>query len=208
MKIGIIGAGNVGSALGKRLAKLGHNVTFAIRDPNSPKVRKLLEECPGEFEITILSGEIRNNDVIVLATPWDTVPAVIESCGDLSDKILIDCTNPLSGLSLDTGQGISGGEQVAALAFGAKVVKAFNMTGSKNMANPNFGNNKAAMIICGNHEEANNLVKGLAGELGFDTTIAGPLENARLLEHLAMLWINLAYVQGLGPDIAFGLLKR
>ncbi len=198
----------MGSTLGKRWAELGHDITFAIRNPNSPKVKQLLEEHPDEFKIIILSDEIRNNDVIVLATPWDTVPKVIESCGDLSDKILIDCTNPLIGLSLDTGRGISGGEQVAALAFGSKVVKAFNMTGSKNMADPKFGDGKAAMIICGNDEKANNIVKGLSDELGFDTIIAGPLENASLLEHLAMLWINLAYVQGMGPDIAFALIKK
>lgn len=114
----------------------------------------------------------------------------------------------MPGLSLDVGYDMSGEEQVAALAFGSKVVKVFNMTGSKNMANPNFGNSKAAMFICGNDEEANNVVKGLSDELGFDTAIARPLENARLLEPMAMLWINLAYVQGLGTDFAFSLIKR
>jgi hypothetical protein len=48
----------------------------------------------------------------------------------------------------------------------------------------------------------------LVAELGFDTVDAGGLKVARLLEPLAMLWIHLAMAQGLGPEIAFALLRR
>jgi predicted dinucleotide-binding enzyme len=51
-------------------------------------------------------------------------------------------------------------------------------------------------------------VAKLAEDLGFEAVDAGPLKNARLLEPFAMLWIYLAIKQGLGPDIAFKLLRR
>ena len=48
----------------------------------------------------------------------------------------------------------------------------------------------------------------LAEDLGFDAVDAGPLAEARSLEYLALLWIHLAYVQKLGPGIAFKLMRR
>jgi predicted dinucleotide-binding enzyme len=64
------------------------------------------------------------------------------------------------------------------------------------------------MFLCGDDPQANRVVAGLAKDLGFDAVDAGGLRMARLLEPLAMLWINLAYAQGMGPDIAFRLMTR
>lgn len=64
------------------------------------------------------------------------------------------------------------------------------------------------MLIAGDDVEAKRTVSGLAQDLGFDVVDAGPLRNARSLEHVAVLWIHLAMVGGLGRDIAFKLLRR
>ena len=146
-----------------------------------------------------------------MATPWGVTQEVIQSVGgDWRGKILIDCTNPLaSDLSgLTVGHTTSAGELVAEWARAARVVKAFNNTGAGNMADPNYGDAAAAMFICGDDPEAKKIVGGLAKELGFDVVDAGGLVMARYLEPLAMLWVRLAYVEGLGPNIAFKLLKR
>jgi len=45
-------------------------------------------------------------------------------------------------------------------------------------------------------------------EMGFEVLDVGPLSNARLLENLALLWIELAFRQEMGPNIAFKLLTR
>ncbi|SRR6266404_4139998 len=125
-------------------------------------------------------------------------------------KILIDCTNPLkpdlSGLSI--GQSTSAAEQIADLAKGARVVKAFNTTGAGNMANPKFGPQDATMFICGDDGSAKATVVKLAEELGFEAVDAGPLLAARYLEPLAMLWIHLAFKMGWGTNFAFKILKR
>ena len=76
------------------------------------------------------------------------------------------------------------------------------------MLNPQFGSEKASMFICGSDTTAKTTVAHLAEELGFDVVDAGPLVNARLLEPLAMLWINLAYQQRMGTNIAIKLLRR
>src|SRR5205814_9206277 len=106
-------------------------------------------------------------DIIVLSVPWPAEGAV-KSCGNLTGKILVDCTNPLkpdlTGLAL--GHNTSAAEQIADLAKGARVVKAFNTTGAGNMANPKFGTQAATMFIYGDVESDKATVANLAEELG------------------------------------------
>ena len=66
----------------------------------------------------------------------------------------------------------------------------------------------ATMLLCGDEEMAKAAVWQLAEELGFEPVDAGPLSAARHLENLALLWIHLAQVNGLGRGIAFRLLRR
>ena len=99
-------------------------------------------------------------------------------------------------------------EQIAAAVSGARVVKAFNSTGAGNMDNPDYDGMAASMFICGDDAPAKQVVAQLAQELGFDVVDAGGLTVARYLEPLAFLWVNQAYVQGEGPNIAFKLLRR
>jgi predicted dinucleotide-binding enzyme len=210
MNITIIGAGNVGGTLGRRWAHNGHQVTFGVRDPHSPKVQEVLRTAGANARATSVREAATAAECILLATPWTAVQDAIQSAGNLADKIVIDCTNPLApglrGLAL--GHTTSGGEQVARWAAGARVVKAFNMTGAKNMANPVYGAQQVTMCICGDDAEAKTTVGGLAAELGFEIIDTGSLTTARYPEPLAMLWIHLAYVQGLGPDFAFKVMRR
>lgn len=97
---------------------------------------------------------------------------------------------------------------MARWAAGARVVKAFNTTGSGNMADAGYGGERLAMMLCGDDEAAKRVVGGLAAELGFEPVDAGPLTRSRQLEQLAVLWIALAYQQGWGPDFGFALLRR
>ncbi len=198
MRIGILGAGNVGGTLGRRWASKGHEVRFGARRPDA-----------GEVALARAAAE---SDLVVLAVPWVAAREAIEAAGDLTGKILIDATNPLGpdGLTkgLVIGHTSSAAEQVAAWARGARVVKAFNTTGWQNMADPGYGASAAAMFVCGDDGAANGAVVALAAELGFEALDAGPLRVARLLEPLAMLWIHLAVFRGLGTSFAFGLLRR
>lgn len=208
MEIAIIGAGNVGGNLGKLWAAKGHDVTFGVRDPRSPKVEALLKDAGPSASATGVADAGADAELIVLAVPWDVAEDVVRQV-DLTGKILVDATNPIApGLELATDHHTSGAERVAAWAAGAKVVKAFNTIGANNLENPRFGDQDATMFICGDEAEAKGVVRSLAEELGFEALDAGALSNARLLEPMAMLWIRLAMLEGFGRDIAFKLLRR
>jgi len=64
------------------------------------------------------------------------------------------------------------------------------------------------MPVAGDDADAKAVAIALANDVGFEGADAGPLAAARDLEHLAVLWIRLAYPLGNGPGIAFGLMRR
>jgi predicted dinucleotide-binding enzyme len=134
----------------------------------------------------------------------------IQVARSLAGKVVVDCTNPLkednSGLAL--GYATSGAEQVAEWARGAKVVKALNQAGFNIMGNPVFEGQRAVMFDCGDDAGEKSIVLKLVAEIGFEGIDAGNLVIARLLEPYAMLWIHLAYGQGMGREFAFGLLRH
>jgi NADPH-dependent F420 reductase len=210
MKIGIIGSGNVGGALGGRWAKVGHEVIFGTRSPQGTEMQQLSAKASGKTRAATLADAAREGDVLLLATPWAATQQIIAGLGDLNGKILIDATNPLlpdlSGLTLGTTT--SAAEQVADWARGAKVVKAFNTVGANIMENSTFDGHRPVMLYCGDDTEAKQVVAKLIGELVFEAIDAGPLTQARLLEPFALLWISLAYSQGMGRDFAFEFLRR
>jgi hypothetical protein len=203
MKIGVIGTGNVGSALGNRFAALGHEVIFGSRQPESEDANSLNGKIVSPREAA------QSAEAVLLAVPWPAKPA-IDSLGDLTGKIVIDATNPLppdlSGLVIGTTT--SAAEQIAGWAPGAKVVKAFNTVGANIMANPKFADGAPVLFYCGDDGEAKKLVHQLAAKLGFDARDAGPLNQARLLEPFALLWISLAFTPGYGREIAFKFMRR
>ncbi len=210
MKIGIIGSGNVGGALGGRWAKLGHEVVFGTRNPASGDVQKLAARASGKTSAATLADTAREGEVLLLATPWLATQEIIAALGDLNGKILIDATNPIRAdfTGLVYGNDTSGGEQVAAWARGAKVVKAFNTVGANIMIDPSFEGHKPVMLYCGDDSASKLVVKKLIDELVFEAIDAGPLDQARLLEPFAFLWASLALKRGLGREFAFELLRR
>jgi predicted dinucleotide-binding enzyme len=210
MRIGIIGAGAVGSTLARAWASHGHQVALATRNPADPKLASLALSIGPNASAGAVPKVVEHSEVVVLATPWIAVRDMPGVPVDWSGKILIDCTNPLrsDGKWLEDDYHVSGAERIAAWAEGASVFKTLNHTGYNNMANPVYPNGRAVMFVCGDDQAAMPTVLQLVAELGFDTVDAGGLKVARLLEPLAMLWIHLAITQGLGPEIAFALLRR
>ncbi len=210
MKIGVIGSGNVGGTVGVRWAENGHSVVLSSRNPRSEEMKALVAKASGSVRAATVEEAVQASDILLLATPWPATRDAIEGMGDLTGKIVIDATNPLLPdlTGLECGTTTSGGEQVAAWAHGAKVVKAMNTVGYNIMAQPAFGAELPALFYCGDNPDAKRTVKSLVEELGFEGLDAGPLRQARLLEPFALLWISLAYPQGYGREIAFKLLRR
>ena len=203
MKIAIIGTGNVGSALGSGWAKQGHNVIFGSRRPFDKRTEALLSETPGG-QIALPTEAAGNASIVVLATPFGKTLEIVRGLGNLTDKILLDATNPIS----ESPTAESGACAIATAAPTAKVVKVFNTTGANNMRIPVYGNQPIDMFLCGDDPEARNIASTLAKELGFRAVDCGDMDAAPMLEHLAKLWVRLAHQLGHGPDVAFKLMAR
>ena len=208
MKIAIIGAGGVGTALGRGWARKNHEICFGVRDTASAKVSAALEAVGGARAASIAEA-VTWCETAVLATPWSGTEAALKAAGSFAGKALLDATNPLTptyGLAL--GHTDSGGEQVQRWARDAGVVKIFNSTGFDNMVDAHYEQGKPSMVYCGNDVAAKLSAANLATDLGFEPLDLGGLDGARYLEPYAMVWIKLAIMQKLGRNIAFGLMRR
>lgn len=205
-RILIIGAGAVGTALGTTWLARGHDVRFTVPEPDDPKYaglpRERLQSSPAR----------RDGEIVVLAIPYPAAPAVLAALGDLTGTIVIDCTNPLGmgpdGLHLTIGLDTSGAEDIARRAPSARVFKTLNQTGAENFARADAYEPRPMMFVAGDDETGKPTVMELVADLGFEAIDAGPLRAARLLEPLAMLWIDLATKRGYGRDFAFASLRR
>ena len=172
-------------------------------------MQKLLAEVGAGGTAVTIPDAIQQADIVVLATPWNVVSQVTETITDWQGKIVIDATNPIApGLQLAVGHTTSAAEQLATHLPGAHVVKAFNTTGAENMLDPLYDGEPITMFICGDDEDAKTTVTELAEALGFEVADVGGLETARLIEPMALVWINLAVRQGLGRTIALTLAQR
>lgn len=208
MSISIIGTGNVGMALGHALTRRGETVVFGVQNPAAyaGELAKL-----GPLATVRTNAEaIAASEVVILAIPHAAVAAVAQSVGDWGGKILVDATNPLapdlSGLTVGTTT--SGAEELAKLAKGARVVKAFNTTGAENMADTSYAGGTPFMPVCGDDAGARSKVIALAASIGFDAVDCGELAAARFLEPFAMTWIHMAIKLGMGRRFAFARLQR
>jgi len=210
MKIAIIGTGNVGSTLGRRLAEAKHDVIFISRTACSDRAKQL-SEMPGVVGVVSHTDHVVSpGDVLIYAGPYDQAESYLRSAGDLSGVVLIDCTNPLNATftGLQLGHTESAGERMAQWAVGARVVKAFNTTSVATMADPTYGEHVATQFYCGDDVEAKQVVASLIADLGMEPVDAGPLLNARYLEATAMLYIHLAVRGGWGGNCALKMLRR
>jgi predicted dinucleotide-binding enzyme len=205
--IAVLGAGNVGGALARVWSAAGHDVTFGLPSPQSGTAQEALKSLGGRVRAATNKDAVASA-LIALCVPWPQAQAAIQSSGSFAGKVLIDCVNPLapdlSGLTLGTTTSAG----VAGWAAGAKVVKAFNTIGAPNFGNAQFGSQKADGYYCGDDAAAKATVRELVAAAGFEPVDVGSLRNARLLEPLAMLWIDLAVNQRQGVNHAFKLLRR
>jgi 8-hydroxy-5-deazaflavin:NADPH oxidoreductase len=189
MKIAVIGAGNVGGALGTALAGAGHDVVYAARD--RAKVEAKAQEA-GAASAPSPAHAVRAAEVVILAIPFTALDEVAaEIAGAASGKLVVDVTNPLrpdfSGLS--TVGGPSGGERVAAALPGARVVKGFNTVLATNQANPDAHGQVLDALYATDDDAAAAAFASLASSIGFRPVKVGPLSAAAELE--AMAWLNI-----------------
>jgi predicted dinucleotide-binding enzyme len=211
MNIAVIGAGRVGGALAVRLRQAGHQVVLGGPDPASDTIRAVQNQQSG-LVAKPTADAVAAADVVFLAIPFPAVQAVLTDGGDFAGKIIVDCTNPVGpGIAHGLGSKQSGAETVQAAIPGAAVVKAFTIYGFENLRDshyPGYGALRPAMLVAGDDESAKSRVSHLATDLGFEPVDAGPLASSLHLEHMTLLWIKMARVQGRGADFVWARLTR
>ena len=190
-KIGIIGKGNVGGALQRGLARAGHAVRAVGKDPATVRQTAAWAE------------------VVFLAVPFGALDDTLRALGDaVNGKVVVDVTNALTAdMQLALGFTTSGAEELQKKAPQARVVKAFNTVFAQHMDQGQVKGENLSLLVASDDAGGRERVLGLGRDLGFDPVDAGPLRNSRWLESLGYLNILLGYVQKLGPDIGFRLVR-
>ena len=188
MKVAIIGAGNVGKALGTSITRAGHKVTITARHPeHAQAAAREIGATPADSNA---AAAVTSADVIILAMPFtgagDAVAAEIRD--GVAGKTIIDVTNPIrpdfSGLATDS----SAAEEFQQRFPDAHVVKAFNTIFATNQANPSP---EIDGYVAGDDEKAKQQVISLVESMGFTALDVGPLSAARFLEGMAFINIGL-----------------
>jgi predicted dinucleotide-binding enzyme len=198
MRVGIIGSGDVGRALGRGFAAKGHDVMIGSRTPSSEPLSAWKAESGGRRSTGTFAQAARHGEVLVLAVHGVAAEAAIDLAGpsNLAGKLLIDATNPLDfshGMppALFTPPGDSLGERVQRRAPAAKVVKCFNIVPNSLMVDPNVPGGPPDMIICGNDPAAKEQLVGILRSFGWAGAIdIGGIEGARWTEALVPLWVR------------------
>ena len=203
MKIAIIGTGNVGTVLGRRLAGANHEVSFVSRDPSREALQEL-RSLPGVVAIEAsIQHTIGKQDLLIYAAPYTQAQATLTAVESFHNTILIDCTNPLNRSfdGLDLLGARSAGEAIAGWARDARVVKAFNTSSVAAMNDPSFSGQMATQFYCGDDIEAKQVVASLIRDLQMEPVDAGPLSNSQYLESMAMLYIHSRRSRRLGRKL-------
>jgi predicted dinucleotide-binding enzyme len=214
MKIGILGTGEVGQAMGRGFVSRGHDVKMGSRDAGNAKAQAWAKQAGAKASVGTFADAAKFGDAIALCTLWSATQQIIELAGpkNFEGKIVLDVTNPLGHEpgeppSLAIGHTDSGGEQVQRWLPGAKVVKAFNTVGNAHMVDPQFPGGPPDMFIGGNDADAKKIVSDICKSFGWATIDVGGIEGSRLLEPMCILWVQYGIKNGTWNH-AFKLLRK
>ncbi|MEM9775536.1 MAG: NADPH-dependent F420 reductase [Chloroflexota bacterium] len=207
LNIAIIGPGQVGVTLATLWSQNGHQIILGSREP--AKGALIASELGNGMRGMGIAEAAAAADVILFSFPWYAFVDVQRELDKCEGKVIIDCINPVtSSGSLSMGHKWSAGEEIAQAFPLAKVIKAFNHIYVEHFKNPVFNDEPATAYYCSNDDYAKKVVVQLATEMGFDPADIGPIKHARYLEPLSLLWIQMAFHIGYGPDFTFKLQKR
>ncbi len=185
MEIGTIGAGDFAQAFARRALQAGHKVKLSnSRGPES--LRQIVNQL-GPGAIAATTEEAAACELVLLAVPWDNVPETLASLPKWKNQILIDATNPFHGQAgnftpANVGN-LSTSQFVAALAPGARVVKALNnMIVPKLEADPILNGAKRVAFISADDAGAKKRVETLLKAFGYSVVDLRNLRDGALIQ--------------------------
>ncbi|MEA2423427.1 MAG: 8-hydroxy-5-deazaflavin:NADPH oxidoreductase [Thermoleophilaceae bacterium] len=186
MKIGIVGAGRIGGNAASLWAKARHEVMLSYsREPEN------LEQRASAIGALASVGSVREaaefGDVVLFSVPWGRIDEVLEEIGSdaLEGKVVIDTTNQFGADGLEeVADGKTAAQVNAERLSGASYVKAFNTltAGFQGAAAGRSGDERVAMFLCGDDDEAKQTAKKLIREIGFAPVDVGGTADAAVME--------------------------
>jgi 8-hydroxy-5-deazaflavin:NADPH oxidoreductase len=182
-KIGIIGSGNVGGAIGRSWVRAGYDVMFSSRNLESDK--KLAAEAGSHASAGTPKEAAAFGDVLLFAVPYGALPELGKSLGDsLKSKVVLDASNPFpqrDGEIANTAREKGAGLVSAQLLPGARIVRAFNAIGAARMGKAYEEPGKIGMPIASDDKQAIEIASKLIRDLGYEPVLVGGLAMGRYL---------------------------
>jgi 8-hydroxy-5-deazaflavin:NADPH oxidoreductase len=200
MNIGILGAGTMAGALGRRFTRTGHKLLLSFsRDP--AKMEKTARDLGSGTRVGSPEEAARFGDVVLLSTDWAGASAALTAAGSLEGKVVWSIVNPLkpdfSGLVVGTTT--SGSEELAKLVPRAAFVAGWPPFAEVLALEPTrLGPDRPTLFYCGDDPGAKRTVLQLFEGLDVEPVDAGPLFAARFIEPAMLLLVHLAYSQKFG----------
>lgn len=183
MKIAIIGAGAIGSAIARKLAHNG--IQASIANSRGPQSLQALTDELGPHIKAVSVKEAAQADLVFVAVNWVRLPAALKDLGSWNGRILVDANNAVEVPSLQAvniGYRASS-EVVAELAPGARVVKAFNHLEARVLdSEPQVEDGRRVLFLAGEDTDAKKTVSDLIARLGFAPVDLGGVNEGRLMQ--------------------------
>jgi len=182
LKIGVIGAGHIGSTVGTLWVKSGHPVMFSSRHPE--ELASLVQGLGALAKSGTVAEAVAFGDVIFIAVPYGAYPQIGKDYGSqLAGKVVLDAGNAvaardgeISAEAKEEGIGVTSAKYLP----GAKIVRAFNSMGYKFFASEsNRTGDRMAIPLASDDKDALNVASTLVHDAGFDPVVIGPLARAK-----------------------------
>lgn len=182
-RIGVIGSGKVGSAIGRSWIKSGHDVMFSSRNLDHDK--QLAAELGAKARAGSPAEAAAFGDAILIAVPYGALPELGKSLGSaLKGKVVIDACNPFparDGEIAERAREQGAGLTSAALLPGARVVRAFNAIGAARMGAAIESPGRIGMPFAADEEKAIARASQLIRDVGFEPVLIGGLDMGKYL---------------------------
>lgn len=196
--ISIVGAGNVARGIATRALAAGYDVQILVRNDEQGKtLQGELGNSAGSVTVAAIGSPVAG-ELVALTVPYSAVSEIAAAFGGFAGKTIIDATNPLNAefTGLSTDPDTSGAETIAALVPAAKVVKAFNTVFAGNMVVGEKNGQPLDLLVAADDADAKAAVVAFAEKAGFRVIDTGALSQARTMEALAWLHMQLQFSRG------------
>lgn len=185
LRIGIIGSGNIGGAVGLRWAAAGHQILFSSRNPE--ELAPLVAEAGPLARAGYPQEAAEFGEVVFIAVPYSAMPQIGADYGPLMQgKIVIDCSNPYPRRDGDMAIAVrEKGTGLATAEFipGVRLARAFNAIGFRSVTAKagvrNAQGELVAIPVAGDDPEAVAMASNLVIDAGFEPVVVGGLEAAK-----------------------------